>query len=42
MTVSRPHSQFPWLKKRFRSVAKPWNRLGSQSKFYGRTLLSIH
>ncbi|MGZ5394728.1 MAG: ABC transporter permease, partial [Mycobacterium sp.] len=42
MTISRPHSQFPWLKSRFRSVAEPWNRIGMQTKFYGRTLRSIH
>ncbi|MGE2689718.1 ABC transporter permease [Mycolicibacterium pulveris] len=41
MTVSRPHSQFPWLKARFRSVADPWNRVGMQAKFFGRTLSSI-
>lgn len=41
MTVSRPHSQFPWLKARFRSVADPWNRVGMQAKFFGRTLTSI-
>lgn len=41
MTVSRPHSQFPWLKSRFRSVADPWNRIGMQTKFFGRTLGSI-
>ena len=41
MTVSRPHSQFPWLKARFRSVADPWNSVGVQAKFYGRTLRSI-
>ncbi len=35
MTVSRPHSQFPWLKARFRSVAGPWNDIGTQTKFYG-------
>ena len=42
MTVSRPHSQFPWLKARYRSVAGPWNQVGVQAKFYGRTLRSIH
>ena len=42
MTVSRPHSQFPWLKSRFRSVAEPWNQIGRQTKFYGNTLRSIH
>ena len=41
MTISRPHSQFPWLKSRFRSVADPWNRIGTQTKFFGRTLSSI-
>ncbi|MGV0793304.1 ABC transporter permease [Mycolicibacterium sp. XJ1819] len=41
MTVSRPHSQFPWLKGRLRSVADPWNRIGMQTKFFGRTLGSI-
>ncbi|SEH68321.1 phospholipid/cholesterol/gamma-HCH transport system permease protein [Mycolicibacterium rutilum] len=41
MTVSRPHSQFPWLKARFKSVAEPWNRIGMQAKFFGRTLSSI-
>lgn len=41
MTVSRPHSQFPWLKARFKSVAVPWNRVGMQAKFFGRTLSSI-
>ncbi|KUH76658.1 MULTISPECIES: ABC transporter permease [Mycobacteriaceae] len=41
MTVSRPHSQFPWLKARFKSVADPWNRVGMQAKFFGRTLTSI-
>ncbi|KUI14136.1 ABC transporter permease [Mycobacterium sp. GA-1285] len=41
MTVSRPHSQFPWLKARFKSVADPWNRVGMQAKFFGRTLSSI-
>jgi len=42
VTVSRPHSQFPWLKARFRTVAEPWNRIGRQTKFYGTTLRSIH
>ncbi|MDT5209223.1 MAG: phospholipid/cholesterol/gamma-HCH transport system permease protein, partial [Mycobacterium sp.] len=42
MTVARPHSQFPWLKARFRALADPWNRIGSQTKFYGTTLRSIH
>jgi phospholipid/cholesterol/gamma-HCH transport system permease protein len=41
VTVSRPHSQFPWLKNRFRSVADPWNQVGRQTKFFGRTLTSI-
>jgi len=41
VTVSRPHSQFPWLKGRFRSVADPWNHIGMQTKFFGRTLSSI-
>ena len=41
MTVSRPHSQVPWLKARFRSVAGPWNDIGTQTKFYGRTLRSV-
>jgi phospholipid/cholesterol/gamma-HCH transport system permease protein len=42
VTIARPHSQFPWLKARFRGVAEPWNRLGRQTKFYGRTVRSIH
>ena len=42
MTISRPHSQFPWLKSRFRSLADPWNRIGGQTKFYGKTLRSLH
>src|SRR6185312_3219800 len=42
VTVSQPHSQFPWLKARFRTVAEPWNRIGRQTKFYGTTLRSIH
>ncbi|MGZ8802255.1 MAG: MlaE family ABC transporter permease, partial [Mycobacterium sp.] len=42
MTISRPHSQYPWLKSRFRSVADPWNRIGMQTKFYGRTMRSLH
>lgn len=42
MTISRPHSQFPWLKSRFRSAAGPWNHIGVQTKFYGRTLRSMH
>ena len=42
MTVSQPHSQFPWLKARFRTVAEPWNRIGRQTKFYGTTLRSIY
>ena len=42
MTVSKPHSQFPWLKSQYRRVAEPWNRIGRQTKFYGRTLASIH
>ena len=41
MTVSRPHSQFPWLKARYRSIADPWNQVGVQTKFYGRTLRSV-
>jgi phospholipid/cholesterol/gamma-HCH transport system permease protein len=40
VTVSRPHSQFPWLKGRFRCVAEPWNQIGRQTKFYGKTLRS--
>jgi phospholipid/cholesterol/gamma-HCH transport system permease protein len=40
VTVSRPHSQFPWLKARFRAIAGPWNQIGVQTKFYGRTLRS--
>ncbi len=42
MTISRPHSQFPWLKSQYRRVAEPWNHIGRQTKFYGRTLASIH
>ena len=42
MTVSRPHSQFPWLKSRYSAVAEPWNQIGRQTKFYGNTLRSIH
>ncbi|MGV0655747.1 ABC transporter permease [Mycolicibacterium thermoresistibile] len=42
MTISRPHSQFPWLKARYHSVADTWFRFGSQTKFYGRTLRSVH
>jgi phospholipid/cholesterol/gamma-HCH transport system permease protein len=42
VTVSTPHSQFPWLKSWFRGVADPWNRIGRQTKFYGKTLTSIH
>ena len=41
MTVSRPHSQFPWLKARFQGVAGPWNDIGTQVKFYGRTLPAL-
>ncbi len=41
MTVSHPHSQFPWLKSRFRAIADPWNDIGVQTKFYGHTLRSI-
>ena len=41
MTVSQPHSQFPWLKRRYEAVAGPWNDIGVQTKFYGRTLRSI-
>ncbi|ABM15380.1 MULTISPECIES: ABC transporter permease [Mycolicibacterium] len=41
MTVSRPHSQFPWLKSQFARVADPWNHIGTQTKFYGRTLRSV-
>jgi len=41
VTVSRPHSQFPWLRGRYRAVAGPWNQIGVQTKFYGRTLRSI-
>ncbi len=40
MTVSRPHSQFPWLKSRYQAVAGPWNDIGVQAKFYGRALRS--
>ncbi|GJF16029.1 ABC transporter permease [Mycolicibacterium cyprinidarum] len=42
MTVSQPHSQFPWLKARYRAVAGPWNDIGVQAKFYGRALRSIY
>lgn len=42
MTVSRPHSQFPWLKARYRAVAGPWNSIGIQAKFYGRTMRSVY
>ena len=42
VTISRPHSQFPWLKGRFRGMAEPWNRVGRQTKFYGNTLRSIY
>ncbi len=42
MTISRPHSEFPWLKGQFRRIAGPWNRIGQQTKFYGRTITSIH
>lgn len=41
MTVSRPHSQFPWLKSRAKTVADSWNEIGVQAKFYERTLRSI-
>ncbi len=41
MTVSHPHSQFPWLKRRFRAIADPWNDVGVQTQFYGHTLRSI-
>ncbi len=41
MTVSHPHSQFPWLKARFRAIADPWNAIGVQTQFYGHTLRSI-
>ncbi|MCH9730737.1 MAG: ABC transporter permease [Actinomycetia bacterium] len=41
MTVSHPHSQFPWLKARFRAIADPWNDIGVQTQFYGHTLRSI-
>ena len=41
MTIARTHSQFPWLKSRFRGWAEGWNRIGRQTKFYGRTLRSI-
>jgi len=40
VTVSRPHSQFPWLKSRYQAVAGPWNEIGVQAKFYGRALRS--
>jgi phospholipid/cholesterol/gamma-HCH transport system permease protein len=40
VTVSRPHSQFPWLKSRYQAVAGPWNDIGVQAKFYGRALRS--
>ena len=42
MTISRPHSEFPWLKGHFRRISGPWNRIGQQTKFYGRTITSIH
>jgi phospholipid/cholesterol/gamma-HCH transport system permease protein len=42
VTISRPHSQFPWLKGAYRSLSAPWLRIGSQTKFYVRTLRSIH
>ncbi|MCW2556303.1 MAG: mlaE 13 [Mycobacterium sp.] len=42
MTVSKPHSQFPWLKGRARPWVDGWNRIGRQTKFYGTTLRSIH
>ena len=42
MTISRPHSEFPWLKGQFRRISGPWNRIGQQTKFYGRTITSIH
>jgi len=41
VTVSHPHSQFPWLKARFRAIADPWNAIGVQTQFYGHTLRSI-
>ena len=41
MTVSRPHSQFPWLKSRFGGVADSWNQVGHQTQFYGTTLRNI-
>jgi phospholipid/cholesterol/gamma-HCH transport system permease protein len=42
VTISRPHSQFPVLKGWYRALAEPWNRFGRQTKFYVRTLGSIH
>jgi phospholipid/cholesterol/gamma-HCH transport system permease protein len=42
VTISRPHSQFPVLKGWGRALAEPWNRFGRQTKFYVRTLGSIH
>ena len=42
MTIARPHSQFPWLKSRFRGWPSGWNRVGRQTKFYGNTLRSIY
>ncbi len=41
MTISRPHSQFPWLKGWFRGVTGSWNQVGMQAKFYGNTLRSV-
>jgi phospholipid/cholesterol/gamma-HCH transport system permease protein len=41
VTVSRPHSQFPWLKSRYRGFADGWNRVGTQTQFYGNTLRNI-
>ena len=41
MTISRPHSQFPVLKGWYRSLSEGWFRIGTQTKFYGRTLRSV-
>src|SRR6185312_467534 len=40
-TVSEPRLRSSWLRDRYRGLAGGWNRIGAQTKFYGRTLTSI-
>jgi phospholipid/cholesterol/gamma-HCH transport system permease protein len=42
VTTSKPHSQFPWVKGAYRGAADSWLHLGAQTKFYVRTLQSVH